>query len=358
MLFFGLVYVVEGVGQTSGLIAQPLNYYLKESFGWTPVQVTAYLTILNLLWIIKPIYGIVSDFLPLLGYRQILPRPCQCRGNCGLLLVDPNYCARSADCCSTADCQRNGDLEHAMWCHPCRKRPEVRRQRRFRQSAVVVFNIAALVSGFVGEQLVERLAPTTALHTRCGDHRGPSPRRDFHRLVSVSEPKSRLNLPEMRKTLAGCLAAFGLRDLRLVGVFLFLCWLNPGLVVPLYYHMTDDLKFSQEYIGILGSIRSGGWIAGALLYPRCLKGNSAKALLNLSILFGTPTTASYLLLWDQATAAIINFCSGVAGMIAFVATLTLAADYAHNAPKGLPCCIDVDHRSFECLVRQYRLATL
>ena len=70
MLFFGLVYVVEGIGQTGGLIAQPLNYYLKQTFGWTAVQVTAYLTILNLPWIIKPVYGIVSDFLPLFGYRR------------------------------------------------------------------------------------------------------------------------------------------------------------------------------------------------------------------------------------------------------------------------------------------------
>jgi len=43
---------------------------LKQNFGWTPVQVTAYLTILNLPWIIKPVYGIVSDFLPLFGYRR------------------------------------------------------------------------------------------------------------------------------------------------------------------------------------------------------------------------------------------------------------------------------------------------
>ena len=31
---------------------------------------TAYLTVLNLPWIIKPVYGIVSDFVPLFGYRR------------------------------------------------------------------------------------------------------------------------------------------------------------------------------------------------------------------------------------------------------------------------------------------------
>jgi len=70
MVFFALVYVVEGIGQTGGLIAQPLNYFLKQIYEWTPVQVTAYLTVLNLPWIIKPVYGIVSDFLPLFGYRR------------------------------------------------------------------------------------------------------------------------------------------------------------------------------------------------------------------------------------------------------------------------------------------------
>ena len=27
MLYFGMVYVVEGIGQTDGIIAQPLSYY-------------------------------------------------------------------------------------------------------------------------------------------------------------------------------------------------------------------------------------------------------------------------------------------------------------------------------------------
>jgi len=70
LLFFALVYVVEGLGQIVGLISQPLNYYLKEVHGWNPLEVTAFVTLFNLPWIIKPIYGLVSDFLPLFGYRR------------------------------------------------------------------------------------------------------------------------------------------------------------------------------------------------------------------------------------------------------------------------------------------------
>src|SRR5205085_7606163 len=120
----------------------------------------------------------------------------------------------------------------------------------------------------------------------------------------------------MNRTCAALLAAFTVRGLWLIALFLFVYYLNPGLGTPLYYHMTDDLKFSQEYIGILGSISSAGWIIGALLYRRFLKGITARTLLNLSILFGTLTTAAFLLLWDEPTAAVINFCSGLSGMIA------------------------------------------
>ena len=70
LVFFALVYVVEGVGQVEGLIAQPLSFYLKEVHGWTALEVSAYLAIFNFPWIIKPLYGAFSDFVPLLGYRR------------------------------------------------------------------------------------------------------------------------------------------------------------------------------------------------------------------------------------------------------------------------------------------------
>jgi predicted MFS family arabinose efflux permease len=98
--------------------------------------------------------------------------------------------------------------------------------------------------------------------------------------------------------------------------------------------MTDDLKFSQEYIGILGSINSAGWIAGAVVYRRFLKGITAKRLLNLSIALGILSTAAFLLLWSETLAAGINFLNGIASMIAFIATLSLAANYCPPRSEG------------------------
>ncbi len=335
MVFFALVYVVEGIGQTGGLIAQPLNYFLKQTYGWTPVQVTAYLTVLNLPWIIKPVYGIVSDFLLLFGYRRktylVLANAAAAGAYCWVtqitapdelifvLLLTAYGMAISSTVCG-AVLVENGQKFSAS--------------DAFVNQQWLWFNIAAMASAFIGGELVERLSPVMALHTAAGIIAIAPLAAVFAAWFLISEPAGRINLPEMKKTLASLLATLTMRELWVIALFLFVYYLNPGLGTPLYYHMTDELKFSQQYIGILGSINSAGWIAGALLYRRFLKGITAKALLNSSIVLGTLATAAFLLLWSEPLAAAINFFSGVAGMIAFVATLTLAADYCPQRSEG------------------------
>ena len=138
----------------------------------------------------------------------------------------------------------------------------------------------------------------------------------------------------MKDTFRGLMNAFETRQLWIVAGFIFLYYFSPGLSTPLYFHMTDDLKFSQAYIGILSSIGSAGWVVGALLYRRFFGRLTLKCLLNLSIALGTVTTAAFLLFWNEPAAAIISFCAGFSAMLATVATLTLAADYCPPRAEG------------------------
>ena len=138
----------------------------------------------------------------------------------------------------------------------------------------------------------------------------------------------------MRLTFQSIVSAAKSARLYLVAAFLFLYSFAPGFGTPLYYFMTDELKFSQAYIGILGAISSAGWIAGALVHRWLLARMSPKALLNLSIVLGTVSAASFLLLSGEVTAAIVNFANGAALMIATIASLTLAADYCPERSEG------------------------
>ena len=56
MWFFAIVYTVEGIGQAkAGVVWQPLTHFLKQTYGWTPLQVSASLAVLDVPWVIKPL---------------------------------------------------------------------------------------------------------------------------------------------------------------------------------------------------------------------------------------------------------------------------------------------------------------
>jgi MFS family permease len=331
--FFALVYIVEGLGQVGGLIAQPLTYYLKQAQGWTPVQVTAFITLFNLPWIIKPLYGLVSDFLPLFGYRRksylLIANAAAVIGFAAVtqltqpsdffapLMVTAYAMAISSTLCG-ALLVENGQRLSASG--------------RFVNQQWLWFNIAAMAAAILGGELVQHLTPSGAFHGAAAIVAVAPLAVIFATLLLVNENKVAVNLDGMKRTFGGLTASFRRRELWLIGAFMFLYYFSPGLSTPLYYTMTDELKFSQSYIGILTSISAAGWIVGALLYHRLFDGLTLKRLLNLSIALGTLTTAAFLLLSSEISAAIIYFCSGFSAMLATVATVTLAAD--HSPPRA------------------------
>jgi MFS family permease len=335
LVFFALVYIVEGVGQVGGLIAQPLTYFLKEVHGWTPLQVTAYFAVFNLPWIIKPVYGAFSDFLPLFGYRRksyllaanivavggfIWATQLTVPGQLVWALQLTAYAMAISSTVCGAVLVENGQ--------------RLGESGRFVNQQWLWFNLAAMVASVLGGQLIQRLSPTSALHSAAAIVAVAPLMVLLGTIFLIPEKKARIDVPALRGTLDGLLAAFKKRELWIVGIFLFLYYFSPGLSTPLYYTMTDSLKFSQSYIGILGSIASAGWIVGALLYHRLFDAMSTKRLLQLSIALGTTTTAAYVLLANETSAAILSFCSGFSAMLATVATVTLAADYCPPRSEG------------------------
>jgi len=335
MAFFALVYIVEGLGQAGGLIAQPLNYFLKQQYGWSPVEVTAYLTVLNFPWIIKPVYGLVSDFVPLFGYRRkayliiangaaaaayFWAASLTAPGEILIALLLTSYAMAASSTLSGAVLVENGQ--------------RLGESDTFVNQEWLWFNVAAVASALIGGILVEYLAAAAALHTAAVIVGAAPFLAVFGTLFLITEERSRSDIAQLKATFRGLLIGFRRRELWFVGGFLFLYAFNPGFGTPLYYYMTDELKFSQQFIGILGAVSSGGWIAGALIYRWALRGMTSRALLYLSIVFGTITTLLFLFLAHPVAAIAIDFAAGIAGMISMVASLTLAADFSPQRSEG------------------------
>jgi MFS family permease len=335
MLFFAIVYAVEGIGQARvGIIFQPLSYYLKVN-GWSPLEVTAYFAVLNFPWVIKPVFGLVSDFVPLFGYRRKSYLILASLGAIGayagivvvrepaefafLLLLTSYAMATASTLCGALLAENARTFHHGSL---------------FVGQQWLWFNVAIMVSAFLGGELIEHLSPAGALQAAAGIAAVAPAAVVFGAVLLLEEARTRIDRAEMRRTLHGTLAALKSPRLYLVAVFLFLYSFAPGFGTPLFYYMTDTLAFSQAYIGVLGAIASAGWIVGAAIHRWFLRRMSAKALLYLSIVFGTLSAASFLLLTDEVTAAIVNFANGVALMIATIATLTLAAQFCPRRAEG------------------------
>jgi folate/biopterin transporter len=62
-----LVYLVQGV---LGLARLAMSFFLKDDLHLTPAEVAALVGIAGLPWIVKPLFGFLSDGLPLFGYRR------------------------------------------------------------------------------------------------------------------------------------------------------------------------------------------------------------------------------------------------------------------------------------------------
>lgn len=335
LLFFSSVYAVEGLAQPDGLVAQPLNFYLKTAEGWTPIQIAAFISLLYVAWIIKPLYGLISDFVPLFGYRRksylVLVNLAAAVGLVWatqlskpsmlfIALAATAYAMAISSTLCGAVLVENGQ--------------RLRSSGRFINQQWLWYNIAGMAAAVAGGQLVQHLSPQAALHGAVAIVAVTPVVVIVAAVLLVPERRVAINVEGMRDSFRSFKSSLTRRELWLSAGFLFLYNFSPGLSTPLYFTMTDTLKFSQSYIGILSSISALGWIVGALLYRPFFGGLSLKRLLNISIGFGAFTTAAFLLLSTETSAAVIYFGFGFAGMLAMVATLTLAADCCPPGAEG------------------------
>jgi MFS family permease len=328
MLLFALVYLSEGIGQTDGIIAQPLNYYFKEVYQWTPVQIAAFLAVLNLPWFLKPLYGVVSDFVPLFGYKRktyliasnllavagyfVIVQVSSPAALIFLLLVTAYGMAIASTIAGALL------VEHGQQNDRC---------AAFVNQQWLWFNIATIFAAIAGGVLIEWLTPLSAVHAAAAIAGLVALLVTAASVILVDEEKSTISRAGLRESFAGLTAAFQSRRLWVIASFLAFYYFSPGIDTPLYFHMTDALQFSQSFIGVLSSVYALGGIAAALVYSTFFPHLGLKPLLHVSICAGVLGTLAFLFISGATTAIIANLAYGAADMITLVASLALAAVY-------------------------------
>src|SRR5438105_6380861 len=329
-MLFAVVYFSQGMYHVAD---QVLTLTLKERLGLSPSQVGKFGTIILVPWIVKPLYGMISDAFPLFGRRRksyfLLTSALATLAGVALgLLGEPTYWSLAVlllimglgiaftDVLTDAMMVENGK--------------PLGLTGAFQSVQWTAINIAVLLVGIIGGHLAEyRMLQTGFLLVAA------FPFVAFVMgAVFIHEPPAKSQREEFREALAGIKHAIRDRTLWVVAGFIFFWTFSPSIGIPLFYYQTDPLKFSQKLIGYLGSLAAGASIIGAAAYAPLSRRVSLHRLIVLSIALGVVGTLAYLFYNDPWSAIVIDTTFGGISMITQLAFMDLAAKACPKHTEG------------------------
>lgn len=331
-LLFGIIYFVQGTGTpSSGIAGQPILYLLKEVMRLSASQSAYFLALMGMAWNIKPVYGILSDFFPLLGYRR----------KSYLVLVNVLALSSWITLSSMNSYNYYSILVILMTCSMgfafsdvlcdalmVEKGQPLNMTGRFQAIQWAFISLASVISGIGGGYVAEHLSYQSIFLTA-----------SFFPLLTVigtfivvGEEKKEVDRGKIWANLSIIKEILRWKTFWVVISFIFLWNFSPSFGTPLLYYMRDELGFSKIFIGTLEAIGSGAGIIGSLIFWKYCRKLSIKKLLNISVAIGTISISSYLGLVGIKSAILLYFLVGAIFMIAHLTVLDLAA---RSCPKGI-----------------------
>lgn len=332
MLFFGIAYFAHGIA--GGLAKQPFTYYLK-SLGMTADLVAAWLSLAAIPWMVKPLYGLLIDLVPLWGYRRksylVLMAACAAAGYVALAqVISPEFIIWALFISTLGIAAIDVVVDTLM----VEEGLAFGIVRRFQGQQWTWLNLAGITAGILGGWLSHSLLPESAVRTTALIMIGGPIGVIVGTCLFVNEPKqsfSRLQTQTAVREIARTLKS---KPFWIVAAFLAFWNLIPNFSTPLYYHMVDRLSFDQYFIGQLASIGAVGATLGSFAYRSMADRFTVQQTLFGSIFLSVMMALAYLWLQDGLTAAVLSFCSGIVSMLALLSLFSLAASICPPRAAG------------------------
>ncbi len=331
VFLFGLAYFAQSFAQLGGLISQPLNFYLKQELGLTTAEVSEYLAIASLPWMIKPLYGLISDYVPLLGYRRkTWLMALNLLGASGFLwlsgLTDSGTLVSALTLTAFGTAASDVIVDALM----VEKGSETGMTARFQGTQWFWFKIASVMTALVGGFLAANFKPATALHIAATITMLAPIALLTASYFLIQEKRSQMDFVQMKETTQGMWEAIRSPRLQLAALFLVLWCFSPGFGAPLYFHMVDKLHFEQQFIGQLSAFTAVGGVVGAWIFGHILSKKSVAMQANVAISAAVCAVLAYLLLaqpssYAQTIAAPLNVSVGMLNQIGSLMIFSVAA---------------------------------
>jgi MFS family permease len=325
-VIFGLLYFAQGIAEpTEGLIAQPVRSLLM-SWNYSAEVVGGFAATMSLPWNIKPLFGLLSDFVPLFGQRRkswlllstsaavcgllllfvFPPRP----GSYGWLLIwllVPTVGVAMSDVVIDALMVEKGQplgitgqLQSAQWA-----------------ATYTAMIITGSLGGWLAQHQLQSvgflicaliLLPTVALVA-----------------MFVSEPPRPKEPTSRRQEWQELIQTVRSPAILAIGSFLLLLNFNPFSVAVLHSYMTQELHWDDQFYGHTVSLQAVAAVIASLAYGGYCRRISLRWLVHLAIAQGILATAAYWLMVNRPMAILVSLCVGFSYMTATLVQLDLAA---------------------------------
>lgn len=345
-----MVYFVQGI---LGLARLAVSYFLKDDLHLDPAEAALLAGLSALPWLIKPLYGFISDGVPLFGYRRrsylVL---------CGLLgaaswfalatIVNNKYAAVSAILLSSLSVAFSDVVVDSMVVERARGESQVTSgslQSLCWGSSSTGGIVSAYFSGYFvatyGVRFVFAVTAMLPLITSLvaglvkEERREPSSVRDPE-AADVPQASERNGFFEISKSQLCCLwATVKEPNIFMPTIFIFLWQATPTSDTAMFFFTTNQLGFGAEFMGRVRLVTAIASLAGVGVYNAYLKHVSLKKIFFWSTIIGVFLGLTQLLLvtglnrkigiGDQWFTLGDTLVLTVLGQVSFMPILVLAA---------------------------------
>lgn len=320
----GVVYFTQGALGITG-ISLPL--YLR-SLKWSVSEIAVVSSIVALPWILKIIYGFLSDVFPLFGYRRksylIVCGIISCLGWAAMVVSPENKWFIMASLLianlgfAATDVITDGLIvEHSRGLA----------SHVYQSIAWGSRSAGAILSGFLGGWLaahwpakdVFALAAFLPLFVVINAF------RIFEKKIGASPFKTAL------EPLKRCGKLLTIPNIRWFILLLILMTVSSTYSVPFFFHLKETLGFRETFLGFLLSWGWVGAIIGSVLYGKWLNKISPKVILYSAILLNSLNILSALLIHGETSAFVIVVISGLMSCLTILPIMSVSAILTHHS---------------------------